>query len=410
MCAEVRALCLQQVFPCLNQSSMSIKSIASFITLTIFVIGCKTNTEVKAPSTEPITKDTASVTVSHYGELADGTPMSLYTLTNRNGMSMKVINYGGIITSIMMPDKNGEPGDIVLGYDSVENYVASSPFFGALIGRYGNRIAKGKFSLDGKTYSLATNNGENHLHGGNKGFDKVVWNIEEATVPQGAAIKLSYQSKDMEEGYPGNLNAEVLYTLTDANELKIDYKATTDKKTIVNLTQHTYFNLAGPDRDILSHELVLNADKFLPVDKTLIPTGELKDVANTPFDFRRPTTIGKGIGEKNEQLKFGNGYDHCWILNRAADSLSHAATLYDSISGREVMVFTTEPGIQFYSGNFLDGTLTGKDGVVYNFRTGLCLETQHFPDSPNRKEFPSVVLSPGETYKSQTIYRFAVRK
>jgi aldose 1-epimerase len=410
MCGAVRALCLQQVFLCLNQSNMSIKSIASCITLIIFVIGCKTNTEVKAPSTEPVTKDTMSVTVTHYGELADGTPMSLYTLTNRNGMSMKVINYGGIITSITMPDKNGEQGDIVLGYDSVENYLASNPFFGALIGRYGNRIAKGKFSLDGKAYSLATNNGENHLHGGNKGFDKVIWNIEEAKVPQAAAIKLSYQSKDMEEGYPGNLNVEVLYALTDANELKIDYKATTDKKTIVNLTQHTYFNLAGPDRDILSHELVLNADKFLPVDKTLIPTGELKEVANTPFDFRKPVAIGKRIDEKDEQLKFGNGYDHCWILNRAADSLAHAATLYDSISGREVMVFTTEPGIQFYSGNFLDGTLTGKNGIVYNFRTGLCLETQHFPDSPNRKEFPSVVLNPGDTYKSQTIYRFAVRK
>jgi aldose 1-epimerase len=409
MFGAVQVLCLQQVFQFLNPSNMSIKSLASVITLIIFVTACKTNTEVKAPSTEPIAKDSSSVTVSHYGELADGTPMSLYTLTNRNGMTMKVINYGGIITSLTMPDKNGNYGDIVLGYDSVENYVASSPFFGALIGRYGNRIAKGKFSLDGKTYTLATNNGENHLHGGNKGFDKVIWNIEEARVPQGAAVKLSYQSKDGEEGYPGNLNVEVLYTLTDANELQLDYKATTDKKTIVNLTQHTYFNLAGNGHDILSHQLVLNADKFLPVDKTLIPTGELKDVANTPFDFRKPVTIGARIGDKNEQLKFGNGYDHCWALNKGPDSLSHAATLYDSISGREVMVFTTEPGIQFYSGNFLDGSLTGKENTVYNFRTGLCLETQHYPDSPNRKEFPSVVLSPGETYKSQTIYKFAVK-
>jgi aldose 1-epimerase len=389
---------------------MFIKSVASCTALIIFMFSCKTNTEVKSTATETKAQtDTASVIVTHFGELQDGTPMSLYTLTNTNRVSMSVINYGGIITSIMAPDKNGRFDDIVLGFDSLDNYVTSSPFFGALIGRYGNRIAKGKFELDGKKYTLAVNNGENHLHGGVKGFDKVIWNIEKHSVNDGVAIKLSYLSKDMEEGYPGNLNTEVIYTLTNRNELKIDYKATTDKKTIVNLTQHTYFNLNGGKQDILSHELVINGDKFLPVDKGLIPTGELRPVKGTPFDFTKPFTVGARINDKDQQLKYGNGYDHCWVLNKAADPLSHAATLYDSASGREVMVFTTEPALQFYSGNFLDGSLHGKNNTTYNFRSGLCLETQHYPDSPNRKEFPSVVLNPGETYKSQTIYQFNVR-
>jgi aldose 1-epimerase len=385
------------------------KTIAFLIPIVIFTTSCKTNTELKTDTVNSTKQDSAAVMVTNFGELTDGTPMSQYTLTNAKGASMKVINYGGIITSLMIPDKHGKMGDVVLGHDSVEGYLTDNPFFGALIGRYGNRIAKGKFSLDGKEYTLAVNNGANHLHGGNKGFDKVIWNIEQHEVEDGVALKLSYVSKDMEEGYPGNLKAEVIYTLTDRNELKIDYKATTDKKTIVNLTQHTYFNLTGVKRDILSHELVLNADKFLPVDKTLIPTGELKPVAGTPFDFRKPVAIGKRINEPDEQLKFGNGYDHCWVLNRAADGMNQAATLYDSISGREVVVYTTEPGIQFYSGNFLDGSITGKNGIVYGFRTGLCLETQHFPDSPNRPEFPSVTLNPGETYTSQTVYKFSVR-
>jgi aldose 1-epimerase len=389
---------------------MFIKSVASCAALIIFMFSCKTNTEVKSTATETTAQtDTASVIVTHFGELQDGTPMSLYTLTNTNRVSISVINYGGIITSVMAPDKNGRLDDIVLGFDSLDNYVTSSPFFGALIGRYGNRIAKGKFELDGKKYTLAVNNGENHLHGGVKGFDKVIWNIEKHSVNDGVAIKLSYLSKDMEEGYPGNLNTEVIYTLTNRNELKIDYKATTDKKTIVNLTQHTYFNLNAGKQDILSHELVINADKFLPVDKGLIPTGELRPVKGTPFDFTKPFIVGARINDKDEQLKYGNGYDHCWVLNKAADPLSHAATLYDSASGREVMVFTTEPALQFYSGNFLDGSLHGKNNTTYNFRSGLCLETQHYPDSPNRKEFPSVVLNPGETYTSQTIYQFNVR-
>jgi aldose 1-epimerase len=386
------------------------KTIAFLIPILIFITSCKTNTEVKTQTISHSTKDSSSLVVTNFGELADGTPMSLYTLKNSNGATMKVINYGGIITSLTVPDRAGKMGDIVLGYDSLEGYLTSSPYFGALIGRYGNRIAKGKFSLDGKQYSLAVNNGANHLHGGNKGFDKVMWNIQREDVEDGVAIRLSYLSKDMEEGYPGNLQADVIYNLTDKNELIITYKATTDKKTIVNLTQHTYFNLSGGSRDILSHELVLNADRFLPVDNTLIPTGELKPVEGTPFDFRKPLAIGNRINEKDQQLKFGNGYDHCWVLNPAKDGLTKAAILYDPSSGREVTVYTSEPGIQFYSGNFLDGTLTGKNKTVYNFRSGLCLETQHFPDSPNQKKFPSVELNPGQVYHSETVYKFSVRK
>jgi aldose 1-epimerase len=386
------------------------KTIAFLIPILIFITSCKTNTEVKTQTISHNTKDSSSLVVTNFGELADGTPMSLYTLKNSNGATMKVINYGGIITALTAPDRAGKLGDIVLGYDSLEGYLTSSPYFGALIGRYGNRIAKGKFSLDGKQYSLAVNNGANHLHGGIKGFDKVMWNIQREDVEDGVAIKLSYLSKDMEEGYPGNLQADVIYNLTDKNELIIAYKATTDKKTIVNLTQHTYFNLSGGSRDILSHELVLNADRFLPVDNTLIPTGELKPVEGTPFDFRKPATIGSRINEKDQQLKFGNGYDHCWVLNPAKDGLTKAAVLYDPSSGREVTVYTSEPGIQFYSGNFLDGTLTGKNKTAYSFRTGLCLETQHFPDSPNQKKFPSVELNPGQVYHSETVYKFSVRK
>jgi aldose 1-epimerase len=387
------------------------KTTTAFAFLILIMISCSPKTEQKKevmPVNETIAQGT--ITVSPFGALPDGRSISLYTMTNSKGMVMKVMDYGGIITSLTMPDANGKIEDVVLGYDSLAGYVKESPYFGALIGRYGNRIAKGKFSIDGKEYKLATNNGPNHLHGGLKGFDKVVWLAEEQPVTNGSvSLKLSYQSQDMEEGYPGKLSAEVLYTLTDNNELKIDYKATTDKKTIVNLTQHTYFNLSAGKKDILDHELILNADKFLPVDKTLIPTGELKDVTNTPFDFRKPTAIGARIQQNNEQLKFGNGYDHCWALNVTQDGLHHAATLYDSASKREVVVYTTEPGIQFYSGNFLDGSIKGKGGTVYNFRTGLCLETQHYPDSPNQKNFPSVILEPGATYTSQTVYKFSVR-
>ncbi|MBT1703586.1 aldose epimerase family protein [Chryseosolibacter indicus] len=387
-----------------------INKINAFLLLTILIISCNPKKEVNTETKQADSLTTrGSVESAPFGTMPDGTQVSVFTLTNSNGVKMKVINYGGIITSLSVPDKNNKIEDIVLGFDELDGYLKDSPFFGALIGRYGNRIAKGKFTLDGKSYSLAVNNGANHLHGGNKGFDKVFWNIKKDSTDNGVAIKLSYTSKDMEEGYPGNLQAEVTYTLTDNNELQIDYKATTDKKTVVNLTQHTYFNLTGGKQDILSHHLLLNADRFLPVDKTLIPTGELKPVSNTPFDFTKSQIIGSRISNNDEQLKIAGGYDHCWVLNKATDGLNTVGTLYDSISGREVTVYTTEPGVQFYSGNFLDGSITGKSGVVYNKRYGLCLETQHFPDSPNKPEFPSVVLNPGETYTSQTVYKFSVR-
>jgi aldose 1-epimerase len=348
------------------------------------------------------------VSVAPFGSMPDGTSISQYTLTNSKGMTMKVINYGGIITHLMAPDKNGTFEDVVLGHDSLSGYLKSNPYFGALIGRYGNRIGNGKFTLDGKTYTLAQNNGPNNLHGGPNGFDKRVWTIEEYPVDNGTALKLSYLSKDLEEGYPGNLQAEVIYHLTDSNELKINYRATTDKKTVVNLTQHTYFNLSGNTKsDILSHELFINADKFVPVDKTLIPTGELKPVSETPFDFKTPVAIGSRIEKDDQQLKFGTGYDHCWVLNRKTDSLELAATLHDPATGRVMSVYTTEPGIQFYSGNFLNGSITGKYNTVYNQRYGLCLETEHFPDSPNKKNFPPVVLNPGEVYTTQTVYAFS---
>jgi aldose 1-epimerase len=372
-----------------------------------FLYSCNPKTDVNH-TTKPITtQDT--ITVKEYGRMPDGRVVSEYSLTNANGMVMKVINYGGIITSLSMRDRSGKLEDIVLGYDSLQQYIRSNPYFGALIGRFGNRIAKGKFKLGDIEYTLGVNNGENHLHGGEFGFHTAYWNITPLEMTDGVAIRLNYVSKDGEEGYPGNLACEVVYMLSNNDELRIEYKASTDKKTIINLTQHSYFNLSGGERDILGHELQINADAYLPVDATLIPTGEQKPVEGTAFDFRKATEIGARIGEKDEQLKFGNGYDHCWVLNKAPQGLNRAAVLFDKNTGREVAVFTSEPGIQFYSGNFLDGSLIGKGGRPYNFRTGLCLETQHFPDSPNRPEFPDVVLNPGEKYYSETIYRFNVR-
>ncbi len=351
----------------------------------------------------------ATTSRADYGKLQDGTAISLYTLTNTAGTVMKVTNYGGIIVSLNVEDKNGNFEDVVLGFDSLSTYEKSNPFFGCIVGRYGNRIAKGKFQLDGETYTLAKNNGENHLHGGVKGFDKQVWTGDDYTIPEGAVLKLTYTSKDMEEGYPGNLQTEVIYTLTNNNELKIDYKATTDKKTVVNLTNHSYFNLSGNTKtDILGHKVTLAASKFLPVDKGLIPTGELKPVKGTPFDFTTPHVVGERINDNDEQLKIAGGYDHCWVFDKL-DNLSPVATVHDSVSGRFMEVFTTEPAVQFYTGNFLNGTLTGKFNTVYKQRYGLCLETQHYPDSPNQPEFPSVVLNPGEEYTTQTIYKFSVK-
>ena len=350
------------------------------------------------------------VTRAPFGTTGDRKPVEIYTLTNAHGLEMRVMTYGGIITSLKVPDGSGHLGDVVLGFDTIDGYLKDPPYFGALIGRYGNRIAKGQFTLDGKTFKLATNNGPNHLHGGIKGFDKVVWNAVPGSDANAVSVTLSRISPDGEEGYPGSLQATVRYTLTDKNELAIDYRATTDKATPVNLTQHSYFNLADASGDILGHELTIHASRYTPVDDTLIPTGELATVDGTPFDFRKATAIGARIAADTAQLKNGRGYDHNWVLDRSGSGLQPAARLVDPKSGRTLDVATTEPGLQFYSGNFLDGSITGKGGRLYRHRTGLCLETQHYPDSPNHPNFPSTVLKPGQTYSSQTVFTFGVQK
>ncbi len=349
-----------------------------------------------------------SIVPSPFGKTADGNAVELYTLTNANGMQVAITTYGGIIVSLTAPDREDKYADVVLGFDKLDGYLAGHPYFGALIGRYGNRIAKGKFTLDGKEYTLATNNNENHLHGGLVGFDKKVWRAQEGAVNRtGVSLTLNCTSVDGEEGYPGKLDVQVVYTLTNDDELKIAYSAVTDKATPVNLTNHSYFNLAGQGSgDILGHELTINADRFTPVDTGLIPTGELKPVEGTPFDFRKGTAVGARIETEDEQLKCGGGYDHNFVLNKDGDGLTLAASVYEPKTGRVMEVYTTEPGVQFYCGNFLDGSNVGKGGKVYNFRNGLCLETQHFPDSPNQPKFPSTILRPGEKYKSTTVYKF----
>ncbi len=352
-------------------------------------------------------RNAASVARSATSAQADGKRIDMFTLTNAHGIEVKAISYGGIITSLKTPDRNGHLGDIVLGFDTPDGYLQPHPFFGAIVGRYGNRIAKGSFTLDGHAYPLVKNNGPNHLHGGTKGFDKVVWDAETFEKPEGVGVVFTRTSPDEEEGYPGNLRARVTYTLTPGDELAIEYVATTDKPTIVNLTQHSYFNLAGEGSgDILGHELTINADRFTPVDATLIPTGELASVEGTPFDFRKPTAIGARIDQQNPQLQYGPGYDHNWVLNRKGSGPELAARVYDPKSGRTLEVATTEPGVQFYAGNFLDGKIKGKGGHVYGRRTGLCLETQHFPDSPNHANFPSTELRPGQEYRSKTVWKF----
>ncbi|MEZ5426887.1 MAG: aldose epimerase family protein [Pyrinomonadaceae bacterium] len=350
-----------------------------------------------------------TVKKAKFGKTVGGQKVDVYTLKNSRGAETKIITYGGTVVSLKVPDKDGKLGDVVLGYDSIADYEKGTSYFGALIGRYANRIAKGKFSLAGKEYSLAANNNGNHLHGGIKGFDKVVWKAKSSTDKEGANLELTYLSRDGEEGYPGNLSVKVIYSLTENNELKLVYTATADKETIVNLTHHSYFNLAGAGSGtILDHILYINADRFTPTDDVAIPFGELKSVKGTPFDFTTPTAIGARINDDNEQLKFGKGYDHNFVLNKSDDSLILAARVFEKMSGRGMEVFTTEPGIQLYTGNYLDGSIKGKGGQDYPFRTGFCLETQHFPDSPNEPDFPSTVLKPGETYHQTTVYKFSV--
>ena len=352
-------------------------------------------------------KAKASIVKSTYGTTTEGTPVDLYTLRNKQGMEVDIITYGGRITKLSVPDKNGKFSNVVLGFDNLEQYQKENPFFGALVGRYGNRIANAKFSLNGTEYTLAANDGPNNLHGGLKGFDKVVWKVEGIQEGDNASLKLSYLSKDMEEGFPGNLANIVTYTLTDDNTLEVAYEATTDKPTVVNLTQHAYFNLTGDfSKTILDHELSLNADKLVPVDDNLIPTGELLEVSGTPFDFRLPKVIGRDIDANDDQVKKGGGFDHCWVLNEQDTGLRTVAMVYEPESGRIMEVATTEPGIQLYTGNFLDGTLPAPNGGTYAKRSGLCLETQHYPDTPNQPNFPSVTLNPGERYTTTTSFKF----
>ena len=371
--------------------------------LTLSIISCENIKKKENMSLVNVNKE-------FFGKTSDGANVDQYTLKNSNGMEVSVISFGGIITSLKAKDRDGKNEDVVLGFDNLGDYENKSPYFGALIGRYGNRIKEGKFSLDGVEYKLAKNNGENHLHGGLKGFDKVIWDVEVEVNKSSASLMLRYTSVDTEEGYPGNLGVKVTYTLTNEDELKVRYEAETDKKTIVNLTQHSYFNLsAGLRKDILGHEITIDADYFLPVDMTLIPTGEIREVVQTPFDFREFKVVGDDIDLDDTQITYGNGYDHCWVLNNQDEGVRFVASAYDPLSGRLLEVFSDQPGIQFYSGNFLDGTLQSKEGGNYEFRSGFCLETQHYPNSPNQENFPSVILNPGEKYNTETIFKFSAR-
>jgi aldose 1-epimerase len=351
-----------------------------------------------------VANDQAQVSKQSFGKSPEGTPVDLYTIKS-GALEARVMTYGGIVVSLKVPDKNGKSGDVVLGYDSLEGYIANSPFFGAIVGRYGNRIGGGKFVLDGKTYSTPQNDGTNTLHGGPKGFDKAVWKAKEIR----HGIELTHVSADGDSGFPGTLTTTVRYTL-HGKDFKIEYSATTDKDTVLNLTHHSYFNLAGQGNgDILQHQVKLNASRYTPVDEILIPTGELAPVEGTPFDFSKPTAIGARIDSDNVQLHRGKGYDHNWVLDSGGGKVAEAAEAYEPSTGRVMQVWTDQPGVQFYTGNFLDGTITGKDGKVYQRRSGLCFETQHFPDSPNHPKFPSTELKPGQKYHTVTIYRFSAR-
>jgi aldose 1-epimerase len=350
------------------------------------------------------------MTKTLFGKLPDGRDVYAYTLKNRSGITVRAINYGATLTSIEVPDRGGKFEDVVLGYDSVKDYANGSAYLGAVVGRYGNRIGNGLFQLGGKSYQLTVNDGTNHLHGGKIGFNKVLWEIKAAGDSPDPFVQFQYVSADGDEGYPGTVTLQVTYTLTDKNELRIDYAGTTDKSTILNPTQHSYFNLSGSFANpILGHLLMIDADQFTPVDPGLIPTGQLLSVANTPMDFRTPTPIGARINDSYEQLQFGKGYDHNWVLRNGSGKVRKAAELYEPQSGRLMTVFTDQPGLQFYSGNFLDGTARGKNGIVYGHRSALCLETQAFPDSPNKPQFPPATLNPGQIYRQSTTYQFSTR-
>ena len=371
----------------------------------IFMSGCKKKeAAVTKPEAKPEVKETRQMSADKesFGKTPDGKQIDLYTLTNTNGLRARIMNYGAILVSLEVPDRDGNLADITLGFDKLDGYLGEHPYFGAIVGRYANRIGKAAFKLDGVEYKLAANNDVNHLHGGIKGFDKVVWRLEDLGVEaDGAMVKLSYISEDGEEGYPGNLACSVIYTLTEDDKLEISYDAETDKKTVINLTNHSYFNLAGQGTgDILGHELMLNADKYTVVDEGLIPTGENRNVEDTPMDFTTPMTIGSRI----KQVE--GGYDHNYVLNSGGGTLALAAKVQEPTSGRIMEIHTDQPGVQFYTGNFLDGSLTGKAGKVYQKNYGFCLETQHFPDSPNKPDFPSVVLQPGQKYTTETVLRF----
>ncbi len=352
-----------------------------------------------------------SIHKDFFGKTPDGTRIDVFTLSNKAGMQIKALNYGGIITELWAPDQTGRFQDVILGHNHIQGVLADTYYLGAVIGRYANRIAGGTFSLDGKVYRLSRNSSGQHLHGGNKGFDKLVFEAAVLEQASGESLALQYLSKDGEEGYPGNLELTIRYELTDNNEFTIDYSAVTDKRTVINLTNHMYFNLsAGTSNDILDHELLINAARFTPVDANLIPTGELLPVNGTPLDFNTPTAIGARINHRYPQMKLAGGYDHNYVLNGQPGALKLAARVYEPGSGRLLEISTTEPGIQFYSGNFLDGTVTGKNGRVIGRRSGLCLEPQHFPDSPNQSGFPTTILDPGQVFHSQTTYRFSIRK
>ncbi len=362
------------------------------------LVGCST-----------MSKSSGTITQAPFGQTAGGASVEIYTLRNSHGAQARIMTYGGIVQSLSMPDRHGHFADVVLGYDTLDGYLTNSPYFGALIGRYGNRIANGKFTLEGKTYTLATNNPPNCLHGGLVGFDKVVWTARPMETSHGPALILTYVSKGGEENFPGNLAVTAVYTLTDDNELKLEFTATTDAPTVVNLTHHSYFNLAGQGKgNILNHVVYINADTITPVDSTLIPTGKFADVTGTPFDFRKPTPIGARINAPDPVLQYGPGYDHNWVINKPLGQLGLMAQVEEPASGRVMQVWSDQPGLQFYAGNFLDGTIVGKGGAVYQRRSAFCMEPQHYPDSPNHPNFPTTELKPGETYHNTIIYKFSV--